>query len=293
MTKVNTAVAALDRALAAKIDADAELDLLRERLAEERESLAQADTAARTAGLSLARSGSDGDRSASREALALKAEIEWTISHLTDILVPEAEEAKARAADDLAEARRTACADEVEAECEALAQRLTEEYPELIARLADLKAAVAQADARRAEANRDLPAGREPMSPVEHRVRDVPSLPRREVSQEVVSVWCFAGTGEPIPEARLGEISKTSRDRRSGDAHFILPSRSSQSLSAGQKVELKRLLRVTMEDRSDQLRGARLADLILPPLRPTGAEPQRWVELRAFAGESMAEGADG
>ncbi|WP_269514898.1 hypothetical protein [Brevundimonas subvibrioides] len=290
MTTATPPVAALDRALAAKIDADGELDLLRERLAEERDNLAQADAAARTAGLASARSGLAADKQAAREALALKAEVERDISQLTDILIPEAEEAKARASEALAEARRTACADEAEAECEAVARRLAEEYPELIQRLTDLKVSVAAADAKAVAANRDLPVGRSNVLYAEAQVRDIPAQRGGKILQEVVSVWCYAGTLEPIPEDRLGEIQKTSRDRRSGETHFILPSRSTHSLSAGRQVELKRLLRVTMEERSELRRGSRLADMSLPPLRPNVSEARRWTELRELAGDAQDEG---
>jgi hypothetical protein len=288
MTKATPVMAALDRALAAKIDAEGELDILRERLAEERQNLAQADAAARTAGLASARSGSDADKQASREALALKAEIERDISYLTDTLIPEAEEAKARASEALAEARRTACADEAEAECVVVARRLAEEYPELIQRLADLKAAVAAADAKAVAANRDLPDGRKAVPYVEARVRDVPGQRGGEVNREVVTAWVYAGTCSPVPEDRLGEISKTSRDRRSGETHFILPSKSSHSLSAGRQVELKRLIRVTFEDRQEAMRGARLSDFALPALRPSPPAPRRWVELREPGADDLA-----
>lgn len=287
MTKATPIMAALDHALAAKIDAEGELDLLRERLAEERGNLAQADAAARTAGLALARSGTDADRLASREALALKAEIERTISHLTDTLIPEAEEAKARASEALADARRTACADEAEAECEAVARRLAEEYPELIQRLADLKAAVAAADAKRAEANRDLPDGRTPLVPVEARVRDIPGQRAGEVSREVVSVWCYAGTLNPISEDRLGDITATSRPRHlGGGSGHVLVSRSRNGNN--HPVELRRLVRVTMQDAQQLVRGARLNDMVMPPLRPDVAEVRQWTELREPTSDDLA-----
>lgn len=289
MTKATSVMAALDCALAAKIDAESELDLLWERLAEERGSLARADETARTAGLALARSGSDADRLASREALALKAEIERTISHLTDTLIPEAEEAKARTTEALADARRTVCADEAEAECAAVARQLAEEYPDLVQRLNDLKAAVAAADAKRVEANRGLPEGRAPIVPVEARVRNIPGHRGGEVSREVVSVWCYAGTCDPIPESRLGEITKTSRSRLVGgfDGHVLL---SRSRTGNNHPVELRRLVRVTLVDRQEPARWARLSDLVLPPLRPAAPEPRRWVELRELTREDQAEG---
>lgn len=287
MTKATPVMAALDHALAAKIEAEGELDLLRERLAEERGSLAQAEAAARAAGLALARSGSDAERRASREALALKAEIERTISHLTDILIPEAEEAKARASEALADARRTACADEAEAECEAVARRLAEEYPELIQRLADLKAAVAAADAKRAEANRDLPDGRTPLWPVEARVRDIPGQHAGEVSREVVSVWCWAGTLNPVSEDRLGDITATSHPRHlGGGSKHVLVSRSRNG--SNHPVELRRLVRVTMQDAQQLVRGPRLSETVLPPLRPTAPQGRQWTELREPSADDLA-----
>lgn len=287
MTKATPVMASLDHALAAKIDAENELDLLKGRLAEEQQNLGLADLQSKQASLAAARSGSIDALAAEREALAHLAAVERMVSNLADRLIPEAETALIKAERAVAEARRTACADEAETECEAVARRLAEEYPELIQRLADLKAAVAAADAKRAEANRDLPDGRTPLWPVEARVRDTPGQRVGEVSREVVSVWCYAGTLNPISEDRLGDITATSRPRHlGGGSGHVLASRSRNGNN--HPVELRRLVRVTMQDAQQLVRGPRLSDMVLPPLRPDAPDCRQWTELREPTPDDLA-----
>lgn len=267
MTQATPVMAALDRALAAKIDAEAELDLLWERLAEERGNLAQAEAAARTAGLALARSGSDADRLASREALALKAEIERTISHLTDTLIPEAEEAKARAADALDVARRTACADEAEARAAAAADRMAEVYEEHRSALLALQSEVAEADAAVRQANDRLPTGRLKVADVEERLRDLPHEKARLVSDGVVDVFVFEDTGQVVPERDQDALEPD------GESGFLLHPRpgglATQAWS--RRVVIRPMRRIERAPERLYVRGDRIAQLVIPPLRPTPA----------------------
>ncbi|MDI6623177.1 MAG: hypothetical protein QME55_00475 [Brevundimonas sp.] len=193
-------------------------------------------------------------------------------------VIPDAEAAVVAAEERLLEATRAYAADVAEAECLAAAARLETEYPELVARFEDLKATVAAADHKRMLANKALPTGRNEMAPIEHRVRDILASPGGVVAEEIVSVWCYAGTLRPVAEDRIDQIIVTGRDRDTGQSHHILPSRSARG-GVGNKVELRRLKKLTIGERTQAVRSARLSDLVLPPLRPEGEKPRLRTEL--------------
>lgn len=197
-------------------------------------------------------------------------------------VIPVAEAAVSAAEERLVEAQRAYAADVAEAECAAAAARLETEYPELVARLEDLKATVAAAEHKRMLANKALPIGRPAMAPIEHRVRDIPASAGGILAEEVVSVWCYAGTLRPISESRIGEIIVTGRDRVSGQSHHVLPSRSARG-GEGHRVELRRLKRLTLGDPTPAVHGPRLANLVVPPLRPTGRDQRLRTELVEIA----------
>lgn len=272
----------------AKAACEEELNLLRNRLSEERRNLLAAEDAAREAGLALARSGAEHDRVASREALAAKAEIERMISHLSEILIPEAEAACDEAEQHVDDTVRAEAAARAEATCAAAAERLAAEYPELVRRLDELKAIVADADAVAAEVNANLAPGERQIASVESRVRDLPSEPGGEVSREPVSVWCYAGTLNPVPEDRLGEIVSTGYRHRSfgPSGGHVLPPRS--GVGNNKAVERRRLLRVTVREASKYVHGSRLRDLELPALRPAERRVRTWAELKPLDGEGTA-----
>jgi hypothetical protein len=289
MTRRTTQTNPVEEAREAKVACDEELNLLRSRLSEEQRNLLVAEDAAREAGLTLARSGADADRIASREALAVKAEIERMVSHLSEILIPEAQFACDEAAERLDQANRAEAAALAEAACEAAAQRLAIEYPDLVQRLEELKRIVAEADAKAAEVNRALPSGLKPVMPVEARVRDLPAEPAREVSREPVSVWCWAGTTNPVPEDRVADIVATGTRRHHSlgpTPHHVLLSRSGGNTKP---VERRRLLRVTFCDATKHVHGPRIEDATLPSLRPPERRARSWSELRPLDAEGAAE----
>lgn len=238
---------------------------------------AAAEAAQKAAGVQMA-GDLPGAAEAYEAASAALTRVKARLDGFNESVIPDAEAAVADAEARLVEATRTYGADVAEAECVAVAARLEAEYPELLARFEDLKAAVATADHKRMLANKMLPAGRSEMAPIEYRVRDIPASAGGIVAEEVVSVWCYAGTLNPVSESRIGEIVATSRDRRSGQSHHTLPSRSARG-GPGHKVELRRVKRVTVGSPTQAARGARIANLILPPLRAEGADQRLRTEL--------------
>ena len=197
-------------------------------------------------------------------------------------VIPDAEAAVDTCEARLIEATRAYAADVAEAECAAAAARLETEYPELVARFEDLKATVAAVDHKLMLANKALPIGRAEMAPIEYRVRDIPASAGGVLAEEIVRVWCYAGTLNPVAESRIGEIIVTGRDRVSGESHHVLPSRSARG-GPGHRVELRRVKRLTLGDPTQAVRSARLANLVLPPLRPEGGHQHRRTELVEIA----------
>ncbi len=242
---------------------------------------AAAETALKAAGVQMA-GDHPGAAEAYEAATAALTQVKARLDGFSESVIPDAEAAVADAEGQLLEATRAYAADVAEAECAAAAARLEVEYPELVARFEDLKATVAAADHKRMLANQALPIGRTEMAPIEYRVRDIPASAGGIVAEEVVSVWCYAGTLNPVPESRLEDIVATGRDRASGESHHVLPSRSSRG-GPGHRVEYRRVKRLTLGDPSPAVRSARLANLVLPPLRPEGGSKSLRTELVEIA----------
>lgn len=238
---------------------------------------AAAEAAQKAAGVQMA-GDLPGAAEAYEAASAALARVNARLDGFNESVIPDAEASVADAEARLVEAARTYAADVAEAECDAAAARLEAEYPELVARFEDLKATVAAADHKRMLANQALPIGRAEMAPIEHRVRDIPASAGGVLAEEIVSVWCYAGTLNPVAEGRLGEIIATGRDRVSGESHHVLPSRSARG-GPGHRVELRRVKRLTLGDQTQAVRSARLVNLILPPLRPDGGHQHLRTEL--------------
>jgi len=249
-----------------------------------RHQQAEADHAAAVAALKAAGVRMAGDHPGAGEAYeaatAALTRVKARLDGFNESVTPDAEAAVADAEERLLEATRAYAADVAEAECDAAAARLEAEYPELVARFEDLKATVAAADHKRMLANQALPIGRAEMAPIEYRVRDIPASAGGIVAEEIVPVPvpCYAGTLDPVPVDRRGEIVPTSRDRATGQSSFVLPSRSARG-GRDQKIEFRRVKRLTLGERSPAIRSARLADLTLPPLRPEGADQGLRTEL--------------
>lgn len=271
---VRTGVPAATVALATAKDQLASLRL--------RHQQAEADHAAAEAELKAAGVQMAGDLPGAAEAYesaaAALTRIKALLDGFSESVIPDAEVIVADAEERLLEATRAYAADVAEAECVAAAARLEVEYPEVVRRLEDLKATVAAADHKRMLANQALPIGRAEMAPIEHRVRDIPASAGGVLAEEIVSVWCYAGTLNPVAEGRLGEIIATGRDRASGESHHVLPSRSARG-GPGHRVEYRRVKRLTFGDASPAVRGSRLANLVLPPLRPEGGHQHLRTEL--------------
>lgn len=74
---------------------------------------------------------------------------------------------------------------------------LKETYPLIVTGFRDLLQEIAEADALVVAVNADLPAGAIPLEGPEA-VRATPALAREVVSTDVVTLWCRAGTIEPL-----------------------------------------------------------------------------------------------
>ncbi|MBU1348205.1 MAG: hypothetical protein KKA16_14795 [Alphaproteobacteria bacterium] len=284
-------------ALTARDAAAQDLAQLQRRSAEADEALVEAERDASASGLAMARASDEASETAYIDAVGRVDRARTVAAGIAETLIPDAELALEAAESAVLEAQRTACADEAAALSDLVARRLEEEYPVILGQLEALKSAVADAEAVLAAANRNLPAGREPLLPIEHRVRDVVAQQGGIVAREVVSVWCYAGTCSPVSAERISEIVRTRRGRRAGevDGH-VLPSRSRGNsgrgslpssgrlrITDGHRVELRRLVQVTLEERIHSSMWARLKDARLPTLRPAVTAPRRWTELRELA----------
>lgn len=83
---------------------------------------------------------------------------------------------------------------------EAAAKLLTKEYPEIARRAVALLRELAEAEAAIVAANTALPAGVEPLPSPEHAVRSRAGLPRKELSEREVDLWCLAGHADPVAD---------------------------------------------------------------------------------------------
>ena len=287
-------VSVVDAALAARDAAAQDLAQLQRRRIEADAALVAAERDASSAGIAMARASDESAEAAYVDAVGRVDRARTVAVGIAETLIPDAEIALEAAEADVLEAQLTACADEAAALGELVARRLEEEYPVLVAQFEELKAAVADAETVIAAANRDLPTGRDSLPGIEARVRDVPGRPGGIVAREVVNVWCYAGTCSPVSPDRVSEIIRTRLARRdgAGESH-ILPSRSRLNsgrgslpasghfrIADGHRVEQRRLVQVTLEERVPATTWARLKDARLPPLQPTVGPPLRWTELR-------------
>lgn len=287
----------VDAALAARDAAAQDLAQLQRRSTEADAALVAAERDASSAGLAMARASDETSEAAYVDAVGRMDRARTVAAGIAETLIPDAEIALEAAEAAVREAQRTACADEAAALGEIVAGRLAEEYPVIVAQLEALKSAVAEAEAVVVAANRNLPAGRDPLPGIESRVRDVLGRAGGIVEREVVSVWCYAGTCSPVSPDRVSEIVRARRARRDehSDRH-VLPSRSRLNsgrgnhpasghfrVTDGHPVELRRLVRVTLEERVHMTTWARLRDARLPTLRPTVEPARRWTELRELA----------
>lgn len=270
----------VDLAATALAEAEANLNRLRARLAAARSSFAEADRAEREAALVVAQSESKTDDHGYDAAIAERAKADRIVNMLAGDLVPAAEAQVAAAAEIFVQAERTACADQAEVACSAAARALEDRYPKVIAEIEALKALVADADALAATANRGLPDHRREVATVEERVRDAAALPDRVVDEEVIEVWCYAGTTEPVPANQVPDIRLVNPDGASGFRH-ALPAR---SMGEGRRVELRHLMKVTIAKAQYWIKGPRLKDMTPPPLKASQFAPQRRVELHEIAG---------
>lgn len=167
-----------------------------------------------------------------------------------------------------------------QAAAEARAQ-LVADYPKLVERFAALQLKVAAADRAVAEANAALPEGSPVLATVEAPVRDLDARPAERRRLQTVQLWAYAVSGEPVPEDRLDRIS--ARDGSgTGRLH-------STSTMATQSKPVERRPFVEIEERAarSSTSAGRIADLILPPLKPVDEEAAvsivRVTEARAEA----------
>lgn len=96
-----------------------------------------------------------------------------------------------------AEDRRRSAYDLARSLTEAARARLFAEYDAACAPVRALLSAITEADIAVSRANADLPAGAEPIAPVES-ARGLPGLPGEIISQETVDHWCLTNGSEPI-----------------------------------------------------------------------------------------------
>ncbi|QTL04037.1 hypothetical protein J5J86_01325 [Aquabacter sp. L1I39] len=99
-----------------------------------------------------------------------------------------------------AEAARQAAYAEAARVSEAAQKKLRERYPKLAAKLVDLIATIAEADALADRVNAYLPSGALPLPPVEAAVRDRPYEPRRILSEKLLDLWCLRDHDRPHPD---------------------------------------------------------------------------------------------
>lgn len=225
--------------------------------AEARRDKAAADVAAAERAQDVAAT-ADGEAQASILATATRAvrDARDLYADLDDRILPSLRTAVAVAEAALADAERTATYDSAIAQRKAAAARLAKEYPGLAATYADLMAVVQEADNAIADANANLPAGRDALDTVEGTVRDIPAQPRKVISDRVEPIWHHASGDRVLDPSRV----------QGGVYRYSLGAQVHQ-LGADhcRKID-KRVLVYTPAQPG--VPGARLADTPLPPLKP-------------------------
>lgn len=166
-----------------------------------------------------------------------------------------------------AEAARVARYDTAARLATDVGEELAAKYPELVGALLQLLHRVTSADAAIQEANADLPAGRERLKRVEAAVRDVPGLPRRTVREQVVSLWAFPNSDQPLGEDQAARV------RSSGGDRGVIPG---GAWASGAEVVKRRFRRIEYLERQRAASGARLADMDLPAL--CARDPALWTK---------------
>lgn len=149
---------------------------------------------------------SDSERLAFRSSLSTAKEniedavalIEVIQQRLSKALAAEAERARR-------ELRANA-----EAQSEAARKSLLR-YSKLAREIVEIIDAVARADEAIRQSNSDLPAGASPLLSPEHQVRGRPGSDERLISDEIVTLWAFSGSGEPLPDELLDQVQQSDR----------------------------------------------------------------------------------
>jgi len=237
----------------------------------------QARTEATNAGAEVARLG--GERRSilldgSDDALAKHDEAAAGAARRRDragALADELHRKAAEAAQREAEEARLAAYMGAKAKGEAASKLLAKEYPELVRRAALILRELAEAEAAILTANAALPAGLEPLPSPEHAVRSRAGLPREEVSEREVDLWCLAGHADPVADEYQRAVARN-------------PDGSGYRSTAGgsDRYERRRFKRTEYRPAVAGVTMDRLATkLALPALR--AGEPNGWRPFGDYA----------
>lgn len=217
-------------------------------------SEAEADHAAADAAY---REGLLGDEKALAKLAAIRSSAEVKRDRASALLA-RLEEHHAAAVSGEAETVRIAAYDAARSARDEAAAAVSAEYPGLVARILELVAVLAEADAAVEAVNADLPAGAEMLLSAEMIARHIPGLPREDISDRTVELWCREGEDRPIPESMQGRVFS----QEDGTGYY--------STDTGRHAFVKRRFRrVAYRPATPSQHIARLASsLALPPLRP-------------------------
>lgn len=165
-----------------------------------------------------------------------------------------------------AEEDRRAAYQQALAARDAAAARLVAEYPGLVAHLLDLVRELAEAGIAVEAANRDLPAGADPLIDAERIARTIPGLAREVVTDIELDLWSPEAGGDPIPEDEQHRVIA-----QGGDKGY-----SSTKTGTGQSFFRKRRFRRVAFRRevAPAYMSALASGLALPPLRE--GDPLAW-----------------